>query len=161
MNKIVINTCYGGFSVSRKALERYWELKDPNKKLYFYKLTYDTDNQYGKYVKCKEDETEFIFCLSVDLGDEFTDNDKDKYSKTMNDDYYISQRGFVRHDPLLVRVVEELGEDANGDYAELEIVETNSNFYRIDEYDGFESLVTPEMDAQSYTEINNTEEDGH
>jgi len=28
MAKIVYNTCYGGFSLSQKAVERYFELKD-------------------------------------------------------------------------------------------------------------------------------------
>ena len=55
--------------------------------------------------------------------------------------------GFVnlqRHDKRLVEVVELLGENANGRYSELKIVEIESNLYRIDEYDGFESIETPD-----------------
>ena len=48
-----------------------------------------------------------------------------------------------RHDPVLVQVVEELGDKANGDYAKLRIAEV-SGPYKITEYDGFESVKTPD-----------------
>ena len=48
-----------------------------------------------------------------------------------------------RHDPVLVQVVEELGEDAGYAYSDLQIVEVPAGTrYRIDEYDGFETLNT-------------------
>jgi hypothetical protein len=52
-----------------------------------------------------------------------------------------------RHHPLLVQVVEELGEKASGSHAKLEVVEINSNLYKIDEYDGLESVSTPKDHA--------------
>ena len=42
---------------------------------------------------------------------------------------------------MLVQVVEQLGEAASGRYAELKIAESDSNMYRIDEYDGNESVL--------------------
>ena len=51
--------------------------------------------------------------------------------------------GVDRHDPILVQVVEELGDKANGMCAQLAIEEVSGS-YRIDEYDGFESVETPE-----------------
>jgi hypothetical protein len=52
-------------------------------------------------------------------------------------------RDVERHDPVLVRVVEELGSDASGDYASLAIAEIPAGSrYRIDEYDGNESVMT-------------------
>ena len=49
----------------------------------------------------------------------------------------------VRHDPFLIEVVETLGEEgASGRYAALQIYEIDMNQYRIDEYDGFESVIT-------------------
>ena len=48
----------------------------------------------------------------------------------------------VRHDPALVQVVEELKDKANGMCAKLRIDEV-SGPYRIDEYDGYESVETP------------------
>ena len=48
-----------------------------------------------------------------------------------------------RTDPILVRVVEELGEDANGMCADLVIDDLPAGTkYRIDEYDGLESIET-------------------
>jgi hypothetical protein len=48
-----------------------------------------------------------------------------------------------RHDPLLVKMVKTLGEQANGDCAKLEVVEIDQPLYRIDEYDGSESIEEP------------------
>jgi hypothetical protein len=46
-----------------------------------------------------------------------------------------------RHDPVLVQVVEELGEAANGPCAILDVVDLPSGTkYRIDEYDGLEGV---------------------
>lgn len=47
----------------------------------------------------------------------------------------------VRHDPILVEVVEELGEKSWGDFAKLAVEEV-SGLYRIEEYDGNERLIT-------------------
>lgn len=41
----------------------------------------------------------------------------------------------------MIQVVEELGDKASGDYAELCIVTMNDDaYYRITEYDGYESV---------------------
>jgi hypothetical protein len=48
-----------------------------------------------------------------------------------------------RHDPLLVRMVEELGERASGPYARLCVHTMEQPLYRIDEYDGCESVEEP------------------
>lgn len=50
-----------------------------------------------------------------------------------------------RHDPVLVQVVEELGEAANGRQADLRIANVPAGSkYRIDAYDGNESVMTPD-----------------
>jgi hypothetical protein len=49
-----------------------------------------------------------------------------------------------RHDKRLVQVVEEIGADASGTCAELKVAKITGNKYIIDEYDGFESVQTPE-----------------
>lgn len=48
-----------------------------------------------------------------------------------------------RTDPRLVEVVETLGEEANGNFAELEIVEIpdEATDWDMQEYDGIESLI--------------------
>jgi len=52
--------------------------------------------------------------------------------------------GVCRHDPLVIQVVEELGDKANGPYARLAITEIQGDRYRIDEYDGSESVQEPD-----------------
>ena len=83
--KIVVNRCYGGFSLSQKAYE-------------FLGLKWD------------------------DFGFEYSDHD-------------------LRTDPKLIECVETLGEDANGRWAVLEVVEIPDNIsWGIDEYDGVETI---------------------
>lgn len=58
-----------------------------------------------------------------------------------------------RHHPILVQVVEELGERASGSCANLKIAEIEG-LYRIDEYDGNESVVTPDGYDWEYADNN-------
>ena len=52
-------------------------------------------------------------------------------------------RAIERNDPALIQVVEELGGKANGSCADLRIAEVPAGTrYRIDEYDGLESVMT-------------------
>ena len=89
MTKIVYNTCFGGFGLSQKAKDRYWELK-------------------GELIP--------EGWWEIDLD---------------------------RADPVLVQVVEELGGEADGAYADLEIRELEPGTkYIIDEYDGLETVMT-------------------
>lgn len=52
----------------------------------------------------------------------------------------------ARHDPALVQVVEQLGERASTRYSQLKIA-TVSGPYRIDEYDGIETVLQPDDDV--------------
>ena len=49
-----------------------------------------------------------------------------------------------RHDPDLVAVVEKLGEEASGKRAALRVKELKGKRYRIDEYDGSETVREPD-----------------
>jgi hypothetical protein len=64
----------------------------------------------------------------------------DWYNRTQK--YNTYDGDISRHDPILVQVVEELGEKADGAGAKLAIKEV-SGPYRIDEYDGNESVAEP------------------
>ena len=90
MNKIVINTDYGGFGISDKAWE--WMINNDLEEKYHYD------------------------CLKI-----------------------------PRHHPLLIKCINKFGEGFTGSPgASLAITEINSNTYRIVEYDGLESIETPD-----------------
>lgn len=88
--KVVINDCFGGFSLSNKAIARYNEITGRNRS---------------------------------------------------ND--YCDGREIKRDDPVLVQVVEELGKEANGNYANLVIIELPNEpglKWHIADYDGSEHI---------------------
>ena len=93
MFKILYNKCFGGFSFSDEALEKYNELKsaaDPN----------------------------YILLNALDNID--------------------------RTDPILIAIVEEMGDQTNSMYSDIRIQEIPliyKNFYEITEYDGAEQMV--------------------
>ena len=62
-------------------------------------------------------------------------------------------REIPRHDPLLVECVETLGDEACGDFADLCVKTISENMYYIDEYDGSESVVTPNSMRASWIKI--------
>lgn len=106
--KVVINTCYGGFGLSEKAMRRYSVLK------------FGVD----KVVKNG----------SGSLG----------YITIDNEDDSISEYDIDRDDPLLVQVVQELVEEADGFCSELVIKEIpDGSEWEIEEYDGRECLRKP------------------
>ena len=84
MKKLVINKCYGGFSLSEEAIGRYRELSHCQKDLW----------------------------RGMDIP---------------------------RDDPFLVQVVDELGSKADGDCAELKVIEIPSDVeWELCDYDGVE-----------------------
>jgi len=68
---------------------------------------------------------------------------KERYAELTGCDPDFYDRELPRHDPALVQVVEELGDEANGFCAQLRIEEIEGTKYRIDEYDGYESVEQP------------------
>ena len=134
--KLVINSCYGGFHLSPKAFKRYLELKGKN--AYFYKQT-------------KIDEFTRIDDIDAIKSDLFTNCTTIDYGKVTN--IYPSgtfkDRLIPRNDKHLIRVVEELGEEANTTVSRLTIVEIeNGRWYKIDEYDGYESIEYRDIDDE-------------
>ena len=140
--KLVINSCYGGFHLSPKALKRYLELKGKN--AYFYKQT--------KY-KYKDGIDEFtridnINAIKSDLFIDCTTIDYGKVTNTYPSSPF-ADCPITRNDKHLVQVVEELGEEANTTVSRLTIVEIeNGRWYKIDEYDGYESIEYRDIDDE-------------
>jgi len=129
MTKIVYNACYGGFSLSHEAIMRYAEIKG---------ITLYIEKKYGysHYYLCPPEEYD-----RISAEEQAKPVSPDRYERS--NALYLSDRDFERNDPILVQVVEELGEKANGRCAKLRIAEVPAGtLYRIDEYDGFESVET-------------------
>lgn len=127
MTRCVINKCYGGFGLSEKAVKRYFEII--NKPIFI-----DRQRSFGtrtnSYYFCEPSEYHKVFAEAKKSGD---------YSRA-NELYFCDYR-LERDDPVLVQVVEELGKEANDNYAELKIVEIPSDLdYEIQNYDGLESI---------------------
>jgi len=127
MKKIVINDCYGGFGLSYKAIMRYAELKKINLYAFFEKSI--GDKNYIEYDPKKHGEEPFLLHYYTSKNPKIEEEN----------DYYFSYRDIPRDDPDLIRVVEELGVEANGGFAELLIVEIPDDVeWEIEEYDGSE-----------------------
>jgi hypothetical protein len=137
--KIVYNACHGGFGLSEAAVRRYAELKGLS-------LYPERDPRFAilppTYWLAPEGERSGI--LHDDAWNSATQEQRVDSNKRYSE-LVLSERDIERTDPLLVQVVEELGEAASGPYAKLKIAEVAAGSrYRIDEYDGFESVETPD-----------------
>lgn len=132
--KVAYCSCHGGFSLSEAAIQRYAELKG---------LTlYPERGGFGFTtwwtVPADQRPIEPDPWHSAPLEERAAYNEA--YTASV-----LSDRNFERTDPVLIRVIEELGAAANGAHADLQIAEVPSGArYRIDEYDGAESVMTPE-----------------
>jgi len=114
--KIVINKCYGGFGLSHEAMMMYFEIKG----IPVYPDVYpedgdDASNQIVAYWPVKEED------------------------RVVGEVFPLSVYDIERTDPVLVKVVEQLGDRANGYYSELSVVEIPDDVkWMIQEYDGIE-----------------------
>ena len=108
--RIVINNCYGGFSLSDEAFEHYLNLKG---------IKYGTSKSRFACFKNRKD-----YWRDNNIG---ADSD------------YLCDRNISRDDPALIQTIEELGDAASGDYARLVIVEIPDGVeWQVEEYDGNE-----------------------
>ena len=99
MNKVAINKCYGGFSISKECAK--W-----------------IENKYG-----------------IDLSKEYD------YGA-----YYFDKK---RHAKELIDAIETLGSEACcGDCAKIVLEDCPSGLYQIEDYDGYETLITPDDERE-------------
>lgn len=135
MTKIVFNACFGGFSLSHEAILRYAEIKGIT-------VYPEQDTKYPSmgittYWLKPEGERP-----NQDNWNELSLDMRAASNKAMSEAQFYD-RTIPRNDPALVQVVEELGPKASGRYAKLMIAEVEEGTkYRIDEYDGNESVMT-------------------
>lgn len=124
MRKVVINKCYGGFGLSHEATMRYAEIKG----MALYPWLDDiTKEVYGADAVIGNDKILHHYYTSPVIDGEYEESS------------YFSDGEIPRDDPVLIRVVEEMGEAANGQFAELKVVEIPDDVeFTIEEYDGIE-----------------------
>jgi hypothetical protein len=121
--KIVINNCHGGFGLSEEAIERYIDLRG----LALFK---DFNSTW---------KTSSYYTVPVAEFEEAHQQDKKIGDYTKSNALCWSQYDIERNDPLLIQVVEEMGENVNTRFSKLKVVEIpNDVEWQIEEYDGAE-----------------------
>lgn len=134
--KIVINSDYGGFSLSHKATMRYAELKGI--KLYPFKQTFEPQT-YEPILNDEEAKKVWMihYYTTPNISNDPKEADKFYWYKSFTP-FNLTERS----DPDLIKVVEELGtKEASGPYSKLEIVEIEPGVkFRVQEYDGYEYI---------------------
>lgn len=133
--KIVINSCFGGFGLSKAGHKEY--LKRKGKEAYFYIQTKYKHRVNGidEYERVDDTTIDGLYTITstVDLGKTIDE------SPNESDRFY--DRDLERTDPDLIAVVEELKEKADGQFAKLNIVEIPEGVeWGISEYDGQETV---------------------
>lgn len=124
--KVVINTCFGGFGLSEAAYEKLIEWGVPVRGY----VEQQRDPATGLYLPEKANDGEVIY-----------DNTLSAKPMPSFGRYWETWTDTAREHPLIVRVVEELGEAASGTCSRLAIVEVPADVaYEIGEYDGREHI---------------------
>jgi hypothetical protein len=136
MTKVAYNAQFGGFDLSHDAIMRYAELKGI--KIYAFvdrrrpdgSLVPFDEADRMKPASATEARKAFLhYCTTPEYS---------------NESYWSTHKAYEdRADPILIQVIEELGKKANGQCATLKIEEVPAGTqYRIDEYDGNETVAT-------------------
>jgi len=105
LHKVVVNDCYGGFGLSRRAIA---------------------------YLKRQPEVIELIKQGKIENTGNINDYIASYFKDTDN-----------RSNPALIRCVEILGRSASGEFANLKIEKFKGDKFKIAEYDGWESVQTP------------------
>lgn len=104
--KVVINSCYGGYGLSKEAVQLYLKYTHMKYTEEDRSDRWSTD-QFGKQI--------------VVNGNAWDDDD------------------IPRDDPILIKVIEELGNAANGNFSKLKIIQIPADVeWTLEEYDGKE-----------------------
>jgi hypothetical protein len=131
---VVINKQHGGFGLSQAAIERYLEIKglvhwaEDNER--FSSLTGPTYWLVPKEQRVSDPTAEVWHSMTI--------AERQQHNQLYSQQVF-SDRDLDRDDPILVQVVQELGSEASGRFADLKVVEIPVDVdWIIDEYDGLE-----------------------
>ncbi|HLX53523.1 MAG TPA: hypothetical protein VKR58_06265 [Aquella sp.] len=143
--KIVINVCYGGFSLSWEAVKRLAELN--NREFYLFESEgFSKEREYTPVSENYDKNSWTLTAFDIPNPNEvigvWPDNGTIEEKRAHNALYNSHSFDVCptdRTDPLLIQVVEELGDKANGSCAELKVIEIPDDVdYEIEEYNGQE-----------------------
>lgn len=124
--KVVINRCFGGFGLSTTAYEKLIEWGVPVRKY----IEQTRDPETGLYRPEPANDGEVIF-----------DRELTPPGARCATRYWDCWTRESRTHPLVIRVVEQLGKAADGEFAQLAIVDIPDGIeYSIEEYDGNEHI---------------------
>jgi len=134
IRRVVINTQHGGFGLSTEGVQRYLEL-----------LNLPVWSEFDEKYPSLGMVTYWLVPPGPDRIQGSPDNwhDMSLAERQAHNQKYSEQvfceRDIARDDPILVRVVKELGEKACSKYASLKVVEIPADVdWQISEYDGSE-----------------------
>jgi len=135
MMKIVINECYGGFGLSKEACQRYFDLKGQQVWIEVDKK-FSALDMFTVWLVSPEKR------LEIKEGEAYHKMSRDErreYNWKYSQQIWYQGDNLTRNDPILVQVVEEMGDKASGRHAKLAIVEIPDDVHWIiEEYDGKE-----------------------
>lgn len=138
--KVVINECFGGFGLSDAAYEKLIEWGVPVRKY----VEQERDPDTGLWLPQAANDGEVIFDRELTPLGESESHDRLYHAfkrRVPNRRYWDTWTRDSRAHPLIVRLVEEMGEAANGEHARLKVVEIPDGVeWEIDEYDGSEHV---------------------
>ncbi len=132
MQKIVINACHGGFGVSEAGIKEYLRRKGI--------VTYPETLTYSTVWWLVPPEERTLWSKTTPKERMSLGFRADPHDSAYKTDPSLVWNGVIkRGDPVLVAVVEDMGDAASGEYAELKVVEIPDGVeWRIEEYDGWE-----------------------
>ena len=138
--EVVINVCFGGFSLSDEAYEKLIEWGVPVQKY----VDQKRDPKTRLYLDEPANEGEVIFDRELTPKGEDKFNDiyhEFKGRSRMSQRYWETWLDDKRDHPLLIKAVKQLKNKANGACADLKIVKIPADIeYTIEEYDGNEHI---------------------
>lgn len=138
---MVICKCFGGFGLSHKAIMRYAKLAGIKLYPFIEKRDKDDNLDWHHFLPFTNKlRLEYILKDKHYMTIHYATEPLNKDGTYINDAYW-SPYDVKRTDPILVQVVEELGEEANGEHAKLQVVSIPGNVkWEISEYDGLEHI---------------------